>query len=152
MKKRIKIILIIGLLVIISFLIIEYKNYKNKQNKEFLLNSTINCMKVCESTYNKDKNSLGEEKAITPNYFYNIKTGDCYYSGGIEYLQKINSEFIDVVFRHIKNCSTGEVLLYFSTIEDTNYKNCTIAKECAYTLDDYIKKEKEIMKINYQED
>jgi hypothetical protein len=145
MKNKKILIVIIGLLIILFF-IIEYKNYKDKQNSEFSLNSTLSCMKICEPIYNEDKNLLGEEKSITPKYFYNSEDRNCYYSGGIDYFLETNKKIKNVVFKHVKKCATGETLLYFSTLLDSNYKNCTVAKECTYTLDDFVKKEKEIMK------
>lgn len=107
------------------------------------------CIKICELIYEEDKNLLGIEKSITPKYFYSTKEKSCYYSGGIDFYEFIGENIVNISHRHVKNCSTGKRLLYFSTSKhDKNYDNCTVAKDCAYSLEEYKKKKVSYLATN----
>jgi len=146
MNKNIKIIFVVVVLFILSFLFLRYKGYEKQQDIIFSLKTTSECVNICEEFYLKDKSFLEEYNAIIPKYFYNKKNNACYYSGGISYID-LGAENVNFDFRHIYNCQTREKVLCLELMGGKSYLDCSNKSyECAHSLDAYNEKERQIMK------
>lgn len=137
MNKNLKIILIVLGIILIGFLILEYKDYRQQKNLEFLINMSQKCREVGEKIYQKHMKVIGEGLMYKPEYYYSEKLRTCLYVGGYN----LGGTDVNYTEKTVKDGFTGEELLVYALSTKDGKKE---AQDCAICVpsDSEFEKEK----------
>lgn len=143
-SKYAPLVAIIILIGIIGALIFSKNSSKEvgsiqsgQENKEFLFNKQVECMRICQGVYeNHKKTLLTIGTLFEPRYAYNKDKNACFYSGGWVDSTASNTKLV-------VNCQTNEEVLTFET--DKNGRIIRNCETCVTGAEEYDRRENEFM-------